>query len=359
MQYRLFNKSNSSIFDLIGTNEPSQTKALGYLLARSHLAMEGLLELIYPGKDNKKFRADLLMCSQIIDCEEREESGIVDSLRSDIVIRFQRGFKPNRAIIIEAKGIGVKADERKAQVQAQNYSVRFNALSEYKDKVDIVSLTKFISLSSDNGGGAKKLRWQDIQKKLYDITLNKQNRYYYLEKELIEDFLHYLNYINGAMKFYNEEVLIIPASKTLDSIETDYFYQCLAGTRHDDARANSHPLYVAFAKNSIVKKLYKILDIVKMSFSDDSAIAYITQKHNHLTRESFTQCWQKLKSGYDALPPDKKEKAVVPEHDRWVFVLDNNNSIILPKEVKIGWHQNHTFRSLQEMLNPNSNCLNK
>ena len=350
MQYREFNKINRSIFDLIGNNEPSQTKGLGYLLARSTLAMKGLLELLYP--TNNRFRKTLLEGSWIIDCEEREESGNADSLRSDIIIRFQKDYQPKWAIIIEAKGIGVNVDEHGAQVQAKNYSARFNALLEYSDKMEIVSLTKFISLSSDDKSETKRLRWQDIQKKFYSIIYNRLNRKCILEIELIEDYLHYLNNKKGAMKFYDEEVLVIPASKTLETIKKEFFYQCLAGTKHDDARANSHPLFVAFSKNSRVENLYRIMDIVKMSFFDSLAIDYITNNYPHLKKESFERCAKELQDGYLKIPEKKRNPKEAPECDRWVFILDPNNIIKLPKQVYIGWMQNHTFLTLQEMLNP-------
>ena len=64
-EFRLYNKLNCTIFDLIGDKEPDQTKGLGYLLYYSPEAMKLFLNLIFPGE--KKRMKELIESKWIIE----------------------------------------------------------------------------------------------------------------------------------------------------------------------------------------------------------------------------------------------------------------------------------------------------
>ena len=54
MEFRIYNKMNCTLFDMIGHKEPDQTKGLGYILANSKEAMNIFLGLIQ--KTYKRFQ---------------------------------------------------------------------------------------------------------------------------------------------------------------------------------------------------------------------------------------------------------------------------------------------------------------
>ena len=347
MKYRLFNDLNSSIFDLIGHGEPAQTKALGYLLARSPLAMKSFLEMLFSSKDVKI----LMACKWIVDCEYRKVKKQTSSQRVDVLIRFFNKHTPERAILLEAKGKGVPVNGNAAALQAGNYLNTFPALSVFNNKTVVVTLTEFRSLSSSLAmSNLKMLLWQELQVKFLSVTLNKMN--YSLENELIKDFLSFLNKLTTAMKFYDEEVLVIPAGRTYQTIQKYLFYECAAGRRNCDARANRHPLFVAFRHAGKVSELFRISEIVRADLTDQSAVNYLIQKYPYLNG-GLQQYVSDLKRDYNKLSPSDQQKYAAPEDDRWVFVLEKD-AITLPQPVALVKCQNHTFTTLQALLNPGS-----
>lgn len=353
MEYRVFNKLNSSVFNLIGKDEPSQTKGLGYLLARSPSAMKGFLDLLSsssPSLTGKEVGM-LLTCNWIVDCEERNTKGKVNSQRTDIVVRFYQGFTPVRAILVEAKGIGVNVKSKNAATQATSYLNSFPSLLLFQGKTLIVTLTKYRSFDLFQATGNLQhvimLLWQSIQEQLLIISSNKKTNH--IEKELIGDYLNYLSTINCAMKFYNEEVLVIPANRTYQTIQQSFFYECAVGSPHCDARANSHPLFIAFKVKGRITRLYKIKEIVKASLQDTKAISYLTNMYPYLA-SGLSSYVNQMQTAYNKLSPQQQKKSAAPGDDRWVFVLDNTQIITLPKPFQVRYCRTHSFYSLYEVL---------
>jgi hypothetical protein len=347
MEYRLFDELNSSIFNLIGHDEPAQTKALGYLLARSPLAMKSFLELLFSPKDVMI----LMTCRWIVDCEHRKVKNQTSSQRADILIRFFNKHTPERAILLEAKGIGVPVNGNAAALQASNYLNTFPALSVFINKTVVVTLTQLRSLSSSLAtSNLKMLLWQELQEKFLSISLNKKQ--YSLENELIKDFLFFLNKLSNAMKFYDKEVLVIPAGRTYQTIQKYLFYECAAGRMNCDARANSHPLFVAFRFAGKVSELYRIREIVRADLTDQSAVNYLTQNYQYLNG-GLQQYVSGLIADYNKLTPTKQQAAAAPWDDRWVFVLEKD-AIVLPQPVALKKCRNHTFTTLKALINPRS-----
>ena len=349
MQYRLFNRPNSSIFDLLDYTEPSQTKALGYLLAKSPLAMKNFLELLYPQKQVN----NLILLKWVVDCEYRRINKNTSTQRVDILIRFFDNYIPVLAIIVEAKSIGVGTSALAAAQQANHYLKTFGSLQSFTGNIDIVTLTKFKSLTSFQSSSVGSMvrnyymiLWQDIQDKFLGVTLCK--KYKGVESELINDYLFYLSKIKNAMRFYDKEVLVLPANKTHQTIQNYHFYECAANTKHGDARANSHPLFVAFRVGGKVSELFRIREIVKLDMTDVAAIAYLTNKYPYLNG-GLQQYVAGLIASYNSLSPAQQQKAVKPWDDRWFFVLEQN-IITLPKPVAIKYCRNHTFYTLDQLI---------
>ena len=348
MQYRLFNNPNSSIFDLIDYTEPSQTKALGYLLAKSPLAMKSFLELLY----SQKRVSYLILLKWVVDCEYRRADKDVSSQRVDILIRFFDNYVPVLAILVEAKSIGVGTSALVAAQQANQYLQTFDSLQPFIGNIDLVTLTKFKSLvsSSSSVGSTVKnyfmLLWQDVQNIFLGVTLNKKHNS--IERELIKDYLFYLSNIKNAMRFYDKEVLVLPANKTHQTIQNYLFYECAANTKHGDARANSHPLFVAFRVGGTVSELFRIREIIKVNMTDAAAIAYLTQTYRYLDG-GLQQYVDNMIASFNSLHPDQQLAAVKPWDDRWFFVLEQK-IITLPKPVVVKYCRNHTFYTLDQLI---------
>ena len=76
MEFRLYDKVNCSVFDLIGKHEPHQTKSLGLLLAKSEKSLKTFLKLIG--------LSSICYDEYIVDCEPRNVCG----KRFDILIYY-------------------------------------------------------------------------------------------------------------------------------------------------------------------------------------------------------------------------------------------------------------------------------
>ena len=154
--YRLFTKNKEgeiindsldSIFDLIGHKEPDQTKALGYVLAKSNASMKSFLKILGIKIKN--------VSPRIVDCELTQPKGSKESDRADIVVRF-----PNekQAIFVEAKSASSSIGSTGASVQVEGYLKRFTNFDGYNTK--LVTLTSYSSVSQTRG--VKNITWSNI-----------------------------------------------------------------------------------------------------------------------------------------------------------------------------------------------------
>ena len=301
-----FSYVGSSVFSLIGKKEPDQTKALGFVLARSKSAMEGFLTLI--GATQAK---QLIYYECIVDCElMMPNKSSYD--RADIVIRFPT---KKYAVIIEAKSLNADTSMGQALLQGNGYAQQ---LSGYTIKV--VSLTSNKDLSSNAVSSVSNitsvsLTWGDIVN-LFDELISK-GKAQWLEK----DFLSYIIKINGIMNYYDVEVYSIPAQRTHKYVDSCGIYECPVNKGRYDKRAQHRPLYMAFrGKNGSVKKLYKVQDLIQMPLAG--------------------QRFDTIKKDLDPTLRQQIEKYIIDSQydstcfdDKWIFVLDLNNVITLPNEV--------------------------
>lgn len=304
-----FSYVGSSVFNLIGKKEPDQTKALGFVLARSKSAMEGFLSLI--GEPHAK---QFLNFECIVDCElMMPNKSSYD--RADIVIRFPA---KKYAVVIEAKSLNANTSMVRALLQGSGYAQQ---LSGYT--IRVVSLTSNKDLSSNamlptsylTSGSSVSLTWGDVVN-LFDRLISK-GKARWLEK----DFLSYIIKINGIMNYYDVEVYSIPAQRTHKYVDSCGIYECPVKKGRYDKRAQHRPLYMAFrGKNGSVKKLYKVQDLIQMPLAGQR---FDTIKKD-LEPAVLQQIEQYIKeSQYNSTCFD----------DKWVFVLDLNNVITLPNEV--------------------------
>ena len=296
----------SSPFDLIGKKEPDQTKSLGYVLARSEAIMERFLDVIrkkthVTNPVFKHFRiSEFIKDDYYVDCELLLGTEESTKYRADIVIHFPHN---NFVIVIEAKSLNATTAAKDAARQGAGYAARL------AENCLVVSLTNQKEFST---GDYTCIQWSDVVD-LFDTIIRKnKNR----DVSLEQDFLNYILKINGVMKYYDCEVLSIPAGKTIKAVEEFGIYECDWGT---NKRGEHKPLFIAFrGKKGRVKTLYKIDDVLSM----------------HLKGDLY-------ESDLNSLSPDIKERIVNYKKEiivggkdfKWVFIINKHESIELLNQV--------------------------
>lgn len=301
----------NGIFDLIGTNEPCQTKSLGYVLARSENAMKSFLKCIY-GKKNRKV-AKLMDDKCSIDCELMLPKADGNSLRADIVINFPQN---KTVIIVEAKTVKSRCNAKEAIYQGLNYAnlMRDNNLIDeetYGNKI-VVGLTnddEYFSLDEEykeDEESFKVIKWSDII-----------NSFDNIDDYLVTDYKNYLLKNSRFMNYYDVEVLSISAQYSIKGVEQVGVYECPASY----SRGKRRPLYMAFrGEGGRVDTLYKVSELKKMPIEGEE--------------------YKKIKLNIAHEISDKidKYKEIVAhdindEEEKWVFILDIEKSIKLPNPV--------------------------
>jgi len=253
--FRLYTDTNSdfhsSIFDLIsGDKETKQTKGLAYVFSQYKSFLYTFLEF-KPIKDAiKKHLNSNIKYEDISSIEVSAERLTIDKCRADIVIKIDTRKKPLIALIIEAKSIKTNVNQKSLALQISNYldDKQFPELSNYK-KIGIV-LTKY----SQNIPDVVNISWENVSNLLWNFCKKlKQN-------EIITQYLKFLTEIDKSMKYYEKEILSIPAGKSLIMVQQYNIYVCPDTRNYNYKR----PLFITFrqANGGLMDKLYKIEDII-------------------------------------------------------------------------------------------------
>lgn len=316
-----FSDSSDSIFDLVGHKEPDQTKSLGYVLSKSNTAMKSFLKLL---GINKKGIGE-----RIVDCELTQQKEERKSDRADIVIRF-----PNDklAVFVEAKSASTSIGSRGASFQVENYKKSFVKFDGYN--IVLATLTSYSTYTQSRD--VRNITWSEIIDAFRQIDANDKNdKYAWLAKEYVD----YLLKINRIM-FYDIEVLSIPAGGTIDGVTKAGVYECPSDRAPYKSRGEHKPLFIAFRESGggMVKKLYKVADLISTPISGSD---YEIAKEG--IRKDLVEKIEKYKEvvNYDAENDDKYSP-------KWVFFLDEENSIVLPNRVI--YKRNNSFVETQRPL---------
>lgn len=326
MEFRLYNKLNCSVFDLIGKNEPDQTKGLGYLLSVSHKAMQLFLFMLFPNEKSEVL--SMLKMRWIVDCEMRQKTQDRQSVRADIVIRFYKGYSPYKAIVIEAKSVKGYISNSHATTQVAIYRTLFTSLQQYRDEqVTLVTLTTALCLDS-RCPHIKTITWQDLRNA---FTECKRDRNTTLQEiQLIKDYAIFINQIQGSMNYYDEEVLTIPAGDTIKYVREPAcaIYECPIRGKYK-SRGERHPLYVAFrerGRHGCITDLYKIQDILSFDLDDVDTIEVLDAMEQD-GKPKYPNIKSRIEYYKINNPNYSKEM-------KWVFIIDTENSIHLPYRVE-------------------------
>ncbi|HRP91075.1 MAG TPA: hypothetical protein PKX92_13670 [Edaphocola sp.] len=251
----------SSIFDLInGDKETKQTKGLAYVFSQYEHFLFSFLEF-KPVKDKiKKCLNSTIKYEDISSIEVSAERLTLNKRRADIVIKIDTHKSPLIALIIEAKSIKTNVNQQSLAAQISNYldDQQFPELSDYK-KIGIV-LTKYSQSIPD----VVNISWENISNLLWDFC-TKLN-----QNEIITQYLKFLTQIDKSMKYYEKEVLSIPAGKSLTLVQQHNIYVCPDTKNYNYKR----PLFVTFrqANGGVMDKLYKIEDIIILNPTNPNEI---------------------------------------------------------------------------------------
>jgi len=326
-----FKKYNASIFDLIsGDNETKQTKGLAYIFSQYNDFLFDFLEM-------KKIKSEIQ--SLVNDFNKNKIDAIEVSAekisntgnRADIVIKL---FSKNivlLAIVIEAKSINVKVNQDDLSSQIKDKYLNDNSFNDLENvkKIGIV-LTKYRYMIPD----IISITWDEIINLLNNYC--KKNK---SDNTLIYQYFNFLTNIGGSMKFYEKEVVSIPAGETIDLIEKHKVYSC----RNSGIYAKIPPsLYVTFRRGNggEMSKLYKLVDTIVFNPNDPNDV-------NRLKESNIETKIIKQIEGYLS-----DDKAWRDNTDCKFFILSFDNNIELPKKPKPknGNNANIAYYTLSELL---------
>ena len=349
MEYRLYNNINNTIFDLIGKLEPDQTKGLGYLLAKSKEAMNLFLSIVFAKTTENKETKKLLKLKYIINCEYREQRDGRKSDRADIIIRFYAGYNTYRAFIIEAKSTKANTRPEIALSQVKRYE-DFKILKPFNGKITLVTLTRQ-KIFCNQKKNEVSITWQEII-----------NSFCCSSDSLIKEYINYITKIQGTMKFYEKEILTVPAGKGICSSKKGVedskcaIYECPTEGRQFSSRGKTSVLFFAFREggnHGRMTHLYKVQEIISVDLSiqeDIDAIAKIQLPNGSPKYPDFAKRIKTYKTRY------VKNKNI--SGLKWVFIIDPNETIELPYPVEYSGRnpQGTDYRTLKEFFQKPQNA---
>lgn len=252
---------NSSIFDLIhGDKETKQTKGLAYIFSQYNDFLFSFLEFKTIKESIAKCIGRKFDCKQITAIEVSAERLTTDKKRADIVIKIDTHKKPLIALIIEAKSIKVNINQQNLSNQILNYltDTQFPELYKYK-KAGIV-LTKY----KQSIPNIASITWEEIIQILENFCKSRK------EPEIINQYFKFLTQIDNTMKYYEKEVLSIPAGKSLHMVQKFNIYECPDNKDYNYRKA----LFITFRQSNggEMSKLYKLEDIVILNPANENEI---------------------------------------------------------------------------------------
>ena len=328
------NKSHASIFDLLdGKQETKQTMALGWLLNNDPVILQRFLEL-------PCVRA-LGMCTRLKNLArlsvhiELTAKG-KGKQRIDIALLFEEAGSSKEALLIEAKSAttGVKYGKVLKQLSGYMSSSGFPELQGYK-KYGCILTTMSTPKPKPN---IASLSWNDI----YSILADEK------ASSLAKEFLNFMQRMNGTMKFYDKEVLSIPAGNSYEMIaEEPHIYDRPADQKGYEL--NSKPLYVAFRQRDggKMERLYGIDQIIAFKPSIELQNFLVDEGYDKSVRDRIAYyCEQR------GLEGEKQLKKF--------FVLSDSNQIPLPHKPRPERNNaKHAYYTLAEILDHDNKILKK
>lgn len=341
--FRLYNRLHASIFDLIdGNGETQQTKGLALVLSKCEEVLKAFFKL-RAIKDKVGEIEWAIIDETLINAELISTTG--KQFRADIVIRLYARGKPYKMIMIEAKGLNKNTSVEAASAQIENY-LRPNTFKEFgafnAENIYGFTLTKYPTYVAAKQIGT--IVWNDVIKLFYHMDKSKN--------ELLNDYFQFITKINEAMYFYEKEVFSIPtADWSNKAINNFHVYECPNSGRY---QIKQKPLYLTFRKSGggEMEKLYKIEEIIILSFSKDYQTFLEDDRYSETTRKC-------VRNYVDYMQQNNNWGEVLPDDEKQVLVL-SEQTIELPHKPKP--RVNNSFRAyykLSDLLNLEKKILDQ
>lgn len=322
-EFRLYGKLNCTVFDLIsGDLEPKQTKALGFLLSKSQIALSVFLSLI----KHSGLKYDKL----IVDCEaQRKQQGNND--RIDILLRFYLNNIPQNAFIVEAKSARANTSAQSAVLQAAKYINGFSQLSDFVGKIHTISLTREVKEITQ----VVSISWSELVTALYPKAS---------KDKLISDFLIFFLNIKGGMKYYDEEILSIPAGVTYNAIMSSGIYECPV-----EYKSKKRSLFITFRKKKgLMDRLYNLIDVVELDINDMTAVNEVDKTWPGFKTRLSIYKQELMNQGHVSVSGYKR-----------VYILDLDHPLVLPVPVRpVENNAPPVYYYLHEFLAPVNSSIN-
>lgn len=348
MVFKLYQKDESKIestfFDWIsGDKETKQTKGLAYMLKLYPEILNELFKLKDISSHLKDIgfnRKSINNCDLIKIDAEMLASG-ESLIRRDITITFYNKNIKMLILIIEAKNIKLKnPGDLKKQLHAYFDSTHFP--SDQNVPTLGISLTKFRYLYDDNALNLISITWSEIIDVLNKV-LRKIQSQNVLNSSFLQEYLHFLLEVDKGMKFYEKEVLSVPAGGTIQQINNYHIHAC----PNDKNHSYLTPLYITFRhKGGIMKSLYQIGEIFVLSPHNQSYETVIKDSSLE-SKERILQYIEERKKNFGF---EKKNC------DYKFFVLSEKRKIDLPHNPQFS-STGHCYFSLPELLSGKKNVV--
>ena len=338
--FRLYQSGDSNIkstfFDLIdGTNETKQTKGMAYILSNNQRFLQEILGL---PQINEKIRSilgkeynELLKCDYIqVDAEMISEGKL--KIRRDITMTFYNNRIKILVIIIEAKNVKL-TDRSDIEKQMMGYLDKNNFPKDKNVPKFAVALTKYNKIF-DYEKPFVSITWRDI----VDILYRMLNDTHYTDyADIISDYYRFITGVDKNMRYFEKEVLSVPAGETYELIKKYNIHSCPNRYKYKDS------LYIAFREKDggIMKKLYSIEDVFVINPKNTSQFEMLKEL-NFKYIDNLIKYIEERKKGF-GFEKDEEYR---------FYILSNNDSINLPHCPRP--HKNNTgnwYYKLAEILN--------
>ncbi|KRE45822.1 hypothetical protein [Paenibacillus sp. Soil522] len=339
--FRLY-KSDSSTFestfyDLIsGDNETKQTKGLAYLFSVypgliSRLLQNKSISTLLKNKVNVNFKS--LESSDLVTIDAEMLSNGKPIIRRDITITFYKDNKKLLLLVIEAKSIK-QNDVGDITSQLLSYFDPTSFPSDVNVPKIGITLSKYRHIFDNDKHYFVSLTWMEVIEILNDVlALIKEESI--LQKRLIREYLKFLLEVDGGMKFYEKEVLSVPAAGTIQQITQYDIHSC------PNSYSYKTPLYIAFReKGGYMDTLYQIEDIVVINPNNPS-YEVIIDKSNLAGKERVKRYIEDRRANFGF------ERDI----EYRFYVLSKKKNIRLVHRPRISGLSGHCYFSLSELLN--------
>lgn len=342
----------STIFDLIsGDNETKQTKGLAYLMSKDVKLIKRIMDI--PDIKNRLkqlLKANYTLMNSIDNISVDAEMISTNSTnkRRDIALSFysersQQISKKFLVVVIEAKSIKKKKqDKDEIDIQLGTYlDPKYFSVDGEVPKLGI-TLTRHKKFDDEEPYSENlkfvRLTWIEIINILHnEIECLKEDKYL---KRLLSEYYKFIIGVDKDMRYYEKEILSVPAGETFDLIKKYYIHAFPANKRGYDYKDS---LFITFRKKNggEMDSLYKIEKIFDLNPHGESYIDTLNK--------SDVYCKERIK-GYIECRKDKW--TFDTPGDYRFYVLSESEVITLahkPKPIN-GNNAGHRYYTLVEIL---------